>query len=45
MIVWINGTFGAGKTSTARELVDLIPQSTLFDPELIGGALCRLLPA
>ncbi|MFI9741702.1 NUDIX domain-containing protein [Streptomyces sp. NPDC052494] len=45
MIVWINGTFGAGKTSTARELVDLIPQSTLFDPELIGGAMSRLLPA
>ncbi|GAA4929929.1 NUDIX domain-containing protein [Streptomyces coeruleoprunus] len=44
MIVWINGAFGAGKTSAARELIDLIPNSTLYDPELIGGALRRLLP-
>ncbi|MFF3306160.1 NUDIX domain-containing protein [Streptomyces sp. NPDC002952] len=45
MIVWINGAFGAGKTTTARELIDLIPNSTLFDPEVIGGALTHLLPA
>ncbi|MEU3449012.1 NUDIX domain-containing protein [Streptomyces thermolilacinus] len=44
MIVWINGAFGAGKSSTARELIDLIPNSTLYDPELIGGALPMLLP-
>jgi 8-oxo-dGTP pyrophosphatase MutT (NUDIX family) len=43
-VVWINGAFGAGKTTTARELIELIPNSTLFDPELIGGALTRLLP-
>ncbi|MEU6992207.1 NUDIX domain-containing protein [Streptomyces sp. NPDC046465] len=45
MIVWINGTFGAGKTSAARELIELIPNSTLFDPEVIGGALPHLLPS
>ncbi|MFE9682125.1 NUDIX domain-containing protein [Streptomyces sp. NPDC002701] len=45
MIVWINGAFGAGKTTTARELIDLIPNSTLFDPELIGAGLAHLLPA
>ncbi|WP_308310251.1 NUDIX hydrolase [Streptomyces sp. CC210A] len=45
MIVWINGAFGAGKTSAARELVDLIPNSTLYDPELVGAALPGLLPA
>jgi 8-oxo-dGTP pyrophosphatase MutT (NUDIX family) len=45
VIVWINGAFGAGKTSTARELIELIPNSTLFDPEIIGGALSHLLPA
>ncbi|GAA2250935.1 ATP/GTP-binding protein [Streptomyces ruber] len=45
MIVWINGAFGAGKSTTARELIDLIPNSTLFDPEVIGGALTHLLPA
>ncbi|MHC3467911.1 NUDIX hydrolase [Streptomyces sp. 7R007] len=44
MIVWINGAFGAGKTTTARELIDLIPNSTLFDPEVIGAALTHLLP-
>nr|WP_134005449.1 NUDIX domain-containing protein [Streptomyces sp. 846.5] len=33
MIVWVNGTFGAGKTSTARELQELLPDSTVFDPE------------
>jgi 8-oxo-dGTP pyrophosphatase MutT (NUDIX family) len=44
VIVWINGAFGAGKTTTARELIDLIPNSTLFDPELIGGGLSYLLP-
>ena len=45
MIVWVNGAFGAGKTTTARELIDLIPNSTLFDPELIGAGLTQLLPA
>jgi 8-oxo-dGTP pyrophosphatase MutT (NUDIX family)/predicted kinase len=45
MIVWINGAFGAGKTTTARELIGMIPNSTLFDPEVISGALTQLLPA
>lgn len=45
MIIWINGAFGAGKTTTARELIELIPNSTLFDPEVIGGALTHMLPA
>lgn len=44
MIVWINGAFGAGKTSTARELIDMIPDSTLYDPGLIGSGLRELLP-
>lgn len=44
MIVWINGAFSAGKTSTARELIDLIPNSTFYDPEVLGGALRFLLP-
>jgi 8-oxo-dGTP pyrophosphatase MutT (NUDIX family) len=45
VIVWINGAFGAGKTTTARELIDLIPNSTLFDPEVVGVGLTGLLPA
>ncbi|MFF2523105.1 NUDIX hydrolase [Streptomyces liangshanensis] len=44
MIVWVNGAFGAGKTSTAHELLDLIPNSTLYDPGLTGAELARLLP-
>jgi 8-oxo-dGTP pyrophosphatase MutT (NUDIX family) len=44
VIVWINGAFSAGKTTTARELIDLIPNSTFYDPEVIGGALRFLLP-
>ncbi|MEV6792926.1 NUDIX domain-containing protein [Streptomyces sp. NPDC051320] len=44
MIVWVNGAFSAGKTSTARELVDLIPNSTFYDPEVLGGTLRFLLP-
>ncbi|MGW2632533.1 NUDIX hydrolase [Streptomyces chattanoogensis] len=45
MIVWLNGTFGAGKTTTAHELLDLLPGSTLYDPELLGSGLRLMLPA
>ena len=44
MIVWVNGTFGAGKTSACRELVELLPGSLLYDPELVGHGLARMLP-
>lgn len=36
MIIWLNGTFGAGKTTTARHLVDTLPGVRLFDPEYVG---------
>lgn len=39
MIVWVNGAFGAGKTTTAAELLTLIPDSRLFDPETVGYML------
>ncbi len=39
MIVWINGTFGVGKTATAAELVALSPTLRLFDPEWVGHLL------
>lgn len=35
MIIWINGTFGVGKTSTARALCTN-PALRLFDPEFVG---------
>lgn len=43
MIVWLNGTFGAGKTTTARELTQLIPQSRIFDSECVGSMLRHVL--
>lgn len=39
MIIWLNGTFGAGKTTTANELVKLVPASRIFDAEEVGGML------
>jgi hypothetical protein len=39
VIIWLNGTFGAGKTSTARELVSLLPDARVFDPEWVGYML------
>lgn len=39
VIIWLNGTFGAGKTTTAAELVKLIPRARLFDPETVGYML------
>lgn len=45
MILFINGPFGVGKTSTANELVRLMPRAMLMDPEEIGSFLRRLLGA
>jgi chloramphenicol 3-O-phosphotransferase len=39
VIIWLNGTFGCGKTSTAAELHSLIPSSRVFDPETVGYML------
>jgi AAA domain len=39
MIVWLNGTFGAGKSSTAAELADILPGARQFDPEWVGYML------
>lgn len=39
MIVWLNGTFGAGKTATATELLPMVPGTRLFDPETVGYML------
>ncbi|WP_166345823.1 AAA family ATPase [Phytoactinopolyspora limicola] len=38
-LVWLNGTFGAGKTTTARELVAEVAGARLFDPEYVGFML------
>ena len=39
MIIWLNGTFGCGKTRTAAELHSLVPSSRVFDPETVGYML------
>ena len=44
MIIWVNGAFGAGKSSASREMLDLIPESTLYDPDVLGSCLRQLLP-
>lgn len=44
MIIWVNGAFGAGKSSAAREMLDLIPESHLFEPEVLGDCLRQMLP-
>lgn len=44
MIIWLNGTFGAGKTTTAGELAKLIPDARLFDPETVGFFVRYVMP-
>lgn len=44
MIIWINGPFGVGKTTLANNLVEIVDNSTLFNPELIGKTLWSLTP-
>ncbi|MGQ4733179.1 AAA family ATPase [Streptomyces sp. Ju416(a)] len=43
MIIWLNGTFGAGKTTTAKEVISLLPDSRLFDTETVGWMLRHVL--
>ncbi|MEO3788241.1 AAA family ATPase [Actinocorallia sp. B10E7] len=44
MIIWLNGPFGAGKTTTAELLTRRIPGGLLYDPEEVGALVRRLLP-
>jgi predicted kinase len=39
VIVWINGAFGAGKTTTAALVRERLSGSRLFDPEYVGFML------
>lgn len=45
MIIWLNGTHGAGKTTTSRLLQPLVPQSRIFDAEKVGEVLMDIEPA
>lgn len=44
MIVWLNGTHGAGKTTTSALVQQLIPDSRVFDAEKVGGTLMDITP-
>jgi adenylylsulfate kinase-like enzyme len=39
VIIWMNGTFGVGKTTTAGHLVAKSDRLRLFDPEEVGYLL------
>lgn len=43
MIVWLNGTFGVGKTTTSELLVKKLPEARLFDTERVGELLGPIL--
>jgi hypothetical protein len=45
MLLWINGPFGGGKTTTACELNRRLPGSVVCDPEHVGFGMHRMLPA
>jgi dephospho-CoA kinase len=42
MVVFINGSFGIGKTTVSRLLVAQLPGSLVFDPEPLGLVLMHL---
>jgi hypothetical protein len=39
VIVWINGAFGSGKSTTADRVVKMLDGATKFDPEYVGYML------
>ena len=44
MIVWLNGTHGAGKTTTSALVQSLLPDSRVFDAEKVGETLMDIRP-
>jgi len=45
MMIWINGAFGAGKTTLAEELHRRLPDALAFDPEYVGYILTKWVPS
>ncbi len=45
MIYWLNGAYGAGKTTVANHLKGLLQNAFIFDPELIGNSIRDNYPA
>lgn len=44
VIIWLNGTHGAGKTTTSALVQRLIPDSRVFDAEKVGETLMDIKP-
>ena len=44
VIIWVNGGFGAGKTTLAEELHQRLPDAVVYDPEEVGLLLWKWLP-
>ncbi|WP_131681544.1 AAA family ATPase [Pseudarthrobacter sp. YALA5] len=44
MIVWLNGTHGAGKTTTSALVQQLLPGARVFDAEKVGEVLMDIKP-
>lgn len=44
MIIWLNGTHGAGKTTTSALVQALVPDSRVFDAEKVGETLMDIRP-
>ena len=44
MIIWINGGFGAGKTTLAEELHRRLPDAVVYNPEDVGLMLWKWTP-
>jgi adenylate kinase family enzyme len=44
VIIWINGGFGAGKTTLAAELHRRLPDAVVYDPEDVGLMLWKWMP-
>ena len=44
VIIWINGGFGAGKTTLAEELHRRLPDAVVYNPEDVGLMLWKWMP-
>ncbi len=44
MIIWLNGSFGSGKSTIATRLNNILNKSIIYAPEIIGTFLMDNLP-